>query len=71
MRGGVSRRELHRADQALWGAHGWGGNEAGMLSIQIYSLIFPEWRTCARWGFQKGTSQGRSRPMGSVMAGGK
>ncbi len=69
--GGVSRRELHRTDHALWGAPWLGGNEAGMLSIQIYSIIFPEWRTCAQWGFQKGTTQDRSPPMGSAMAGGK
>jgi hypothetical protein len=61
VRGGIPRRELHRTDHAL----GSGGNEAGMLSIQIYSIIFPEWRTCAWWDSQKGTTQDRSRPMGS------
>jgi hypothetical protein len=58
-------------DYILWGAPWLGGNEAAMLSIQIYSIIFPERRTCAWWSFLKGTTQDRSRPMGSAMAGEK
>jgi hypothetical protein len=64
--GGVSRRELHRTDHALWGVPWLGGNEAGMLSIQIYSIIFSEWRTChvCAVKFPEGNYTGQITPYG-------